>query len=396
MGPPANTSVPAEAGFTSAFEPASVQLTGPAWPFEGYWLTAFEAAPQQASVAVPEQTSYSQIAGLHGMTSSQFQICATFDPAKTAASRASISQPGGLHDPTFEGASASFWHDEHDRNGRRGAEAAREIADELLKQLRVDNLRVDNDDQWSVAAQFQQLAFSSTISSRAAQLALQDASANDAAILALGLHGHVRRAAQSKHANHVVQKIIEVMPMTRARFVIDELQGVADEVARHRFGCRLLCRILEHLSPGDAATRDLLEELLAHIDGLISHAYGSYVIRHILEFGVPEHKHRVAIALLANATWYANHRLGSHVVEAALRSCSPSDQGAIVEALLADEDQLVSLAGNQFGRHVVRAMLDMSSPHSQRSTEALQSIAGRLRQSKACKNVLQLLQGAAA
>lgn len=134
--------------------------------------------------------------------------------------------------------------------------------------------------------------------------------------------------------------------MGRRSFLVEELLGVVDETARHRFGCRLLCRILEHMSAGDKATRDLLDEVLVNVGELCSHTFGSYVVRHILEFGLPEHKHRVASALLPQAKWHAKHRLGSHVVEAALRSCSQEDQIAIVKALLADQD-VASLASSQ-------------------------------------------------
>jgi len=59
--------------------------------------------------------------------------------------------------------------------------------------------------QWSVLARFQHLAFANQMSSRAAQLALENASASNAALLASSFQGHVRRAAQSKHANYVVE-----------------------------------------------------------------------------------------------------------------------------------------------------------------------------------------------
>ena len=57
---------------------------------------------------------------------------------------------------------------------------------------------------------WQKSAFGNTVSSRAAQMVLEEASMNDAVALAAGLRGHVRNAVLSKHANHVVQKITEV------------------------------------------------------------------------------------------------------------------------------------------------------------------------------------------
>lgn len=267
---------------------------------------------------------------------------------------------------------------------------AQEVAAELLRQL-----RTGADAQWAALQRFQHLAFASKASCRAAQLALVDASCSDAVLLASSLQGHVRRATQNKHANYVAQKVVEVLPMARVAFVVDELQGVAHEVARHNFGCRLLCRILEHLSPNDQATQKLLEELLENVEELCCDAYGGYVVRHILEFGLPEHKHRVLAAILPNAARYAKHQLGSHVVEGALKFCSSDDQRDIAKALLADRD-FAALASSQFGRHVVRALLTLPGSLHQDVEDALWQAEVQLQRSRFGKGVLQLLYAGSA
>merc|ERR1712070_65496 len=114
-------------------------------------------------------------------------------------------------------------------------------------------------------------AFSSKVSCLAAQLALQEASAHHKALLASGLRGQVRRAAQSKHANYVIQKIVELLPISGVSFVVGELLGFGYETARHRFGCRLLLRILEHMSPGDEVTSSLIDDVLTNAEELCSH-----------------------------------------------------------------------------------------------------------------------------
>jgi len=134
----------------------------------------------------------------------------------------------------------------------------------------------------------------------------------------------VRHAVQSKHANYVVQKIVEIMPMKQAAFVAEELTGFGQEASKHAFGCRVICRILEHYSPSDCATSALLEDIAGrNLSEMCSHSYGSYVVRHILDFAGPEHKRLVAQALLPDVAGHSSHRLGSHVVEAALRCCLP-------------------------------------------------------------------------
>ena len=60
------------------------------------------------------------------------------------------------------------------------------------------------------------------------------------------LRGHVLQMMESPHANFVLQKVIEVLPANATCFVTEELATRAAEAARHRFGCRILCRLIEH------------------------------------------------------------------------------------------------------------------------------------------------------
>lgn len=268
---------------------------------------------------------------------------------------------------------------------------AREIAAGLLVQM-----QAGGDSQKLAVASFERLAFSSQATSRAAQIALEEAPMAEAVALAAGLRGHVRSAVYSKHANHVVQKITEVMPVARAGFVVDELQGLGHEVARHCFGCRVLCRIMEHLSPSDGNTIQLLEEVLAELDELCSHPFGSFVVRHVLEFGLPEHRRRVVRALCRDVGGYAKHKFGSHVVEAALRHGASEDQRALSAALLADTEQLKALAMHQFGRHVVRALLATPGAPGAEAAEALRPMERQLKSSRFGKSVLQALRASLA
>jgi hypothetical protein len=258
------------------------------------------------------------------------------------------------------------------------------VADTLLRQL-----EAGGEEQWFAMSQFQHLAFSTQASSLAAQIVLKEASGHDAALLASSMQGHVRRASKSKHANYVVQKMVEVMPMAHTSFVAEELLGVAYETACHRFGCRLLCRILEHWSQSDRATLALLEELLVNAEELCSHTFGSYVIRHILEFGLPQHKHCVAAALLPQAAWLAKHKMASHVVEAALTSCSFEDQQTLAEVLLANQN-IASLSTNQFGRHVVRVLCALPASKEQ-AEQALREVEDQIKFSRFGKKHLQSL-----
>jgi len=378
-------------GWTDASWPADV----PAWPVHyGESLTAEETLQQSPMIAsqepeaeprtdreveVPSQVRMESMQA-HPETTMQAQRRTT--PTTHAATlRHRRGQENSAQDSVMHAANVQ----EADTDAQ-----ARELANGLLGQI-----QAGGEARWAAMASFERLAFGNTVSSRAAQMVLEEASMNDAVALAAGLRGHVRNAVLSKHANHVVQKITEVMPVARASFVVSELKGFANDVARHVFGCRVLCRILEHLSPNDSSTIELVEEISVGLEELCSHPYGSYVVRHLLEFGLTEHRQHVVKALLTDLAGYTKHKFGSHVVEVALRHASLEDRQVMARELLADKEQLMVLAANQFGRFTIRALLAQPENLKQEALDVLRPMESQLKASRYGKSVLSEVRKAA-
>lgn len=200
------------------------------------------------------------------------------------------------------------------------------------------------------------------------QLALQEAGLRDATCLADALRTHVVAAIDSPNANYVVQKIVEVLPVPRALFVAEELRGRGGRTARHQYGCRVLCRLVEHHSCGDekwGPTKDLLDEVLVEAADLCRHPYGHYVIESALEHGSCEHKHVIAEALQGHLVWHARDRSGCHVVEKALLFCSPEDQQTLASELLINPQTVPTLAEDRHGLYAVSAVMKLPGRHRQ-------------------------------
>lgn len=261
------------------------------------------------------------------------------------------------------------------------------LAQELLSQA-----REGEDGRLCAAARLRNLAFADKALSRAAQLALGDAHGAEAIALASGMHGHVRAAMRSMYANYVIQKIVEVLPPYSTRFIAQELLGTGREVARHRFGCRVLCRLLEHGSLTDPSLAALIEEVLYDARALSTHAFGNYVLRHSLEFGVPEYRRWVVQSLLADLVLISGNQYGSRVVETAFQVCSSGDQQLLAAELLRDPAQLSALSVNLFGRHVVLALLRVSGEYKEATAMALRPHVDHLRSSRYGKLVLDSVQ----
>lgn len=272
-------------------------------------------------------------------------------------------------------------------NAGSAADAENTMVNDLLRQL--------NAGEETVMKQFLELAFFSSTSSRAAQslLSMSEVSDKQKARLASSLRGHLshrRCAVDHPHANHVVQKIVEVLPQSRREFIVEELLGYVCKVAKANIGCRTLCRILEHLS-SSRTTDMLVAELMVNVEELCRHDFGGYVVRKFLEHGseFPMQKHQVAVVLSKHAAWYAKQQMSSFVMEAAIEHCEAEDQHLVAASLLSDRES-VKLSNKKGGFHVLKALL-LSRATKQDTSQVLERAKDQLAETAYGKKLLALL-----
>merc|ERR1712139_585287 len=93
--------------------------------------------------------------------------------------------------------------------------------------------------------------------------------------LAFEMHSRVWEALRCPNANFVLQKFICVLRPQASQFILDELRKAGfSKAARHRYGCRVLQRLLEHC--GAEQLQPLVEDLLLDASALCRHVYGHY------------------------------------------------------------------------------------------------------------------------
>jgi len=223
---------------------------------------------------------------------------------------------------------------------------------------------------------------------RLVQAAIQVADRAVVAELLAELHGHVRAALASPHANYVIQTVITALPTTMSSFIAKELLGVAASTAQHRFGCRIFCRLIEHCG-ASADVAELVREILAEAEDICRHSFGHYVVESLLEHS-PEDCHVIVQALQADLLGLACHRCGSHVVESALLHCSEADRQGLVLDLIS-RDAVISLAQQQHGSIVLKALLDISGTASEEVMRQLSQAAAFLGGTKYGQRLMQEL-----
>jgi len=225
---------------------------------------------------------------------------------------------------------------------------------------------------------------------RVVQKALEFGEEEEVVALALELKGRVREAIRSPHANHVVQKLVEVLPVSSLGFVAEEMLGAGPEVARHRYGCRVLCRLVERHTGGTVEHMDeLIEELMIEGAELARHTFGHYVIEMGLQAGSAHQRHQICSALRVELMRNAKNRSATYVVEKALNICNDEDQQAMIQDLFGSPESLVSLVENQFGCHVAKALL---KTHGGSFREMIDAASAKLQKNKYGRRLLEELK----
>ena len=179
------------------------------------------------------------------------------------------------------------------------------------------------------------------------------------------LKSHTWEALRCPHANHVLQKCVTTVRASAAQFIVDELlapgPGAIVWAAKHQYGCRVVQRILEHLSAPQVA--EVVQELAVESAKLSKHTYGNYAIRSLLEHYPGEAHRTVSLAIGLDIETTMRSRYGSAVVADALIWGAEEDQLALAHALVADGAWLHRV-GRSGGRHlptIARRMVELLS-----------------------------------
>merc|ERR1712137_365558 len=203
--------------------------------------------------------------------------------------------------------------------------------------------------------------------------------------LASQLCGHVVEATESPYANHVVQKVIEVLPPSNVSFVINELIGSGMKVVKHRYGVRIFCRLVEHSS-------DVFEELIAEVTQdiaqLCCHKYASFFAQHLIQYDKENRGQQVLRILVDNPTYYASSWRGCGLICFAVSDgfLGAIQRRSLLERLLDDTDALLEVACSSKGKKLVSTLLEL--PESEKMRYFLQDAGASLQGSRHGKRVL--------
>uniref|UniRef100_A0A0N4ZPX2 PUM-HD domain-containing protein n=1 Tax=Parastrongyloides trichosuri TaxID=131310 RepID=A0A0N4ZPX2_PARTI len=167
-----------------------------------------------------------------------------------------------------------------------------------------------------------------------------------------------------QHGNHVIQKIVEYVNPRLLTFIVQAIKNkdyshTVTSLSKHPYGCRVIQRMLEHLINEDK--KFLCQELQAHLDELLLHQYGNYVIQQLFISSADVIRYNIVISIKNNIEKYSKDKFASNVIEYCLANGN-DDQIKLLCGRLFEvpyDDLLYRMISDPFGNYVIQKMLDV-------------------------------------
>eukprot|EP01086_Lenisia_limosa_P008610 TRINITY_DN3050_c0_g1_i1.p1 TRINITY_DN3050_c0_g1~~TRINITY_DN3050_c0_g1_i1.p1 ORF type:complete len:468 (+),score=78.06 TRINITY_DN3050_c0_g1_i1:150-1553(+) len=210
-------------------------------------------------------------------------------------------------------------------------------------------------------------------------------------------HGNILTVVVDQHANHCVQRIIQMAHDTEdpqmMQFIVDEMIPDIKSLSVHSYSCRVLQRLLEFSSIGQL--RQLAAPLLNDLDDLCTNSYGNYIVQHMLEFCRFGPHSEIQTYLLSNVIQFSKDKFASHIVEKAVSLGGKAFKHAVVAAFVERPIELKSIICDQFGNFLIAHILNDVKEEEEcvyMLVSAVSSFVESLRQDQFGKYVIALME----
>lgn len=174
------------------------------------------------------------------------------------------------------------------------------------------------------------------------------------------LEKDVLKTVKDQNGNHVIQKVIDRVPMHHIQKIVEAFRGNVGVLSVNSYGCRVIQRLLEKVE--EPQRRFILTELHAEGPKLITDQYGNYVTQHVIEHGLPEDRAKIVALIKAQFLVFSKHKFASNVVERCLICSDDAQRRELVSVVLSKnergESNVMNLLRDGYGNYVIQKLLD--------------------------------------
>merc|ERR1719321_2654550 len=153
------------------------------------------------------------------------------------------------------------------------------------------------------------------------------------------------------------------MSGTSTSVIVDELAPSGHEwswIVKHKFGCRVAQRVVEHC---DDARQAIVDAVEAEASQCVSDEYANYVVQSILQHGTAGQKYQIVCALvylgIPNMT---QDQIPATIVERAFEHADDQCRELIGLAILECPGAIVRMGCNRWGSCVVKRLVGLVDP----------------------------------
>ena len=177
--------------------------------------------------------------------------------------------------------------------------------------------------------------------------------------LAEELLGHVWEAARCPFGNYVLQRFVTLLRPCDCQFIIDEISSQGSraptQLARHRYGCRIMQRLLEHVRHEQMGS--MVDTLLKEAHQLARHQYGNFVMQRVLTHGTPAQQRLLCRLMKPQSHDLAMDQNASAVMAKALTHACQQDRISLANELLLQPGLLLAMCKTRHGHQTALAVL---------------------------------------
>lgn len=204
--------------------------------------------------------------------------------------------------------------------------------------------------------------------------------------------GFITEDVGDPYAIFVITCMVECVPESTAKFIAEELRSFGTDAATHKYGCRILCKILEQEWEGPEAM-GLMDEVLLKAKELKFKKYATFVMQTVLEKKRTDEQYRSVVEALVGqepphdlvtVTSVRDPKSSDEpdesifVIAKALKHCYPDDRHAIAKELLDNSAGGPSLAEKltqrKYGCILLKRLLLLGGEYSKAVEDQLQEI----------------------
>ncbi|XP_078005345.1 pumilio homolog 2 isoform X7 [Phascolarctos cinereus] len=187
--------------------------------------------------------------------------------------------------------------------------------------------------------------------------------------------------------NYVIQKFFEFGNLDQKLALATRIRGHVLPLALQMYGCRVIQKALESISPDQQVINEMVKELDGHVLKCVKDQNGNHVVQKCIECVQPQALQFIIDAFKGQVFVLSTHPYGCRVIQRILEHCTAEQTLPILEELHQHTEQLVQ---DQYGNYVIQHVLEHGRPDDK--SKIVSEIRGKvltLSQHKFASNVVE-------